>query len=234
LETILFYRWQEIDTRWVQDDYRTNGVELSAFWDNRDFFPNPSEGCGLSAQLIRDFGAFNSSDSWTIVKGEFDQYLSLGQTETFRQRVIAVDIWTAYSPSWDKKSDGRITNRPPAYAGATLGGLFRLRGYPASRFNDKAAIHYTLEYRMVPEWNPLAEIDWLQKHLGIAWWQWVPFLEVGRVASKWSMSELHDDMKWDVGFGLRLMAMGLVVRADTAVSDESLEVKMFVGQPFQF
>jgi hypothetical protein len=184
--------------------------------------------------LTRDFGAFNSDESWTIVRGELDNYFSLGPTKTFRQRIIAVDVWTAYSPSWDKKSDGRIVNRPPAFAGATLGGLFRLRGFPSSRFNDKAAIHYTFEYRMIPEWNPLAEIDWLQKHLGIAWWQWVPFVEVGRVAPKWSMGELHEDMKWDVGFGLRLMAMGLVIRADTAVSNEAVQVQMFVGQPFQF
>jgi len=75
-----------------------------------------------------------------------------------------------------------IYHRPPAYAGATLGGLFRMRGFPLNRFNDKAAIYYCGEYRMTPKWNPLADISWVQKFLEIAWWQWVPFVEVGRVA----------------------------------------------------
>jgi hypothetical protein len=62
----------------------------------------------------------------------------------------------------------------------------------------------------------------------------VPFVEVGRVAPSWSVDELHSDMKWDVGFGVRAMAKGLVVRVDTAVSDEGLRVQMMVSQPFQF
>jgi hypothetical protein len=41
-------------------------------------------------------------------------------------------------------------------------------------------------------------------------------------------------MKWDVGFGVRAMAKGLVVRIDTAVSEEGFGVQMFVTQPFQF
>jgi hypothetical protein len=41
-------------------------------------------------------------------------------------------------------------------------------------------------------------------------------------------------MKWDVGFGVRAMAKGLVVRIDTAVSEEGFGVQMFVSQPFQF
>ncbi len=87
---------------------------------------------------------------------------------------------------------------------------------------------------MTPKWNPLAEISWLQRYLEIAWWQWVPFVEVGQVAPSWSVDELHSDMKWDVGFGVRAMAIGLVVRIDTAVSDEGLRVQMMVSQPFQF
>jgi len=48
------------------------------------------------------------------------------------------------------------------------------------------------------------------------------------------VDELHSDMKWDLGFGVRAMAKGLVVRIDTAVSDEGLQVQMMVSQPFQF
>ena len=109
-----------------------------------------------------------------------------------------------------------------------------MRAYPSQRFNDRAAIYYAAEYRVIPRWNPFAGWPWLQKYLEIAWWQWVPFVEVGRVAPSWSLDELHSDMKWDVGFGVRAMAKGLVVRIDTAVSEEGLRVQMMVSQPFQF
>ena len=106
-----------------------------------------------------------------------------------------------------------------------------MRGYRAGRFSDQAAIYYTAEYRLIPEWNPLAEVSWL-KSLGIAWWQFVPFVEVGRVAETWNLDELHSDMKWDAGLGLRVMVKGLIVRVDTAVSDEGVGVQMWVSHPF--
>ena len=74
------------------------------------------------------------------------------------------------------------TDRGVATSGATLGGLWRMRGFPAQRFSDKAAIYYALEYRMIPEWNPFNNWPWLQKYIGIEWMQFAPFVEVGRVA----------------------------------------------------
>jgi hypothetical protein len=41
-------------------------------------------------------------------------------------------------------------------------------------------------------------------------------------------------MKWDVGFGIRAMARGIVIRIDTALSDEGAGVQMMISQPFQF
>ena len=64
--------------------------------------------------------------------------------------------------------------------------------------------------------------------------QFVPFVEVGRVAPEWSFSELHSDMKWDAGLGIRAWAQGIVVRIDMAYSDEGVGVQMMVSQPFQF
>ena len=130
--------------------------------------------------------------------------------------------------------NGDVDNGPPTYAGATLGGLWRMRGFPSQRFSDKAAIYYAAEYRMIPRWNPFENWTWLQKYVGVQWLQFVPFVEVGRVAPHWSISDLHEDMKWDVGFGLRLWAKGIVVRIDSAVSDEQFGVQMMVAQPFQF
>jgi hypothetical protein len=229
-----FYRSQQIDSNYVYNVQRTNGLDFITYWDNRDFPVNPSRGESLLLKLGRDFGWANSSNAWSVYSAEFDQYFSLGQSDTFRHRVLAFDIWTAYSPSWQVQPDGTIANRPPTYAGATLGGLWRMRGFPDQRFSDKAGIYYGAEYRMVPYWNPFNDWPWLQQYIGIQWIQFVPFVEAGRVAPQWNFRELNSAMKWDAGFGFRAMAKGLVVRIDLAGSSEGASVVMMVNQPFQF
>ena len=109
-----------------------------------------------------------------------------------------------------------------------------MRGYPAQRFSDKAAIYYAAELRLIPEWNPFENWPAIQKHVGIEWLQFVPFIEVGRVAPDYDLGNLHSSMKWDACVGLRAWAKGLVVRVDTAWSEEGGGVQMMVGQPFQF
>ena len=235
LELQPFYRLQQIhDRNYLRKKVKTNGLMVSLFRDNRDFRFNPSEGSAIRVKYRRDFGWFNSSESYTAVDTEMTKYFSLGESDWFRQRVLAFDFWTAYSPTWNQKDNGDIEHRPPTFAGATLGGLWRLRGYPSQRFSDKAAIYYAAEYRMIPRWNPFENWDWLQKYVGVQWLQFVPFVEVGRVAPDWGVQRLNRDMKWDAGVGLRLWAKGIVVRIDSAVSDEGYGVQMMVAQPFQF
>jgi len=237
LELRPFYRSQDVDGDLVSATARTNGLELAVFYDNRDFTRSPSQGGSIRARVSRDWGLADSTTEYTVLGLEADQYFSLGATETFRQRVIALDVWTADSPTWNDShlDNGTVVyHRPPAYAGATLGGIFRMRAFPASRFNDRAAVYYAAEARFIPAWNPFAKWDWLQKHVGVQWWQAVLFGEVGRVAPEWDLNELHSDMKWDAGAGIRLMAKGLVVRLDAAYSREDFGVQMMVSQPFQF
>jgi hypothetical protein len=62
----------------------------------------------------------------------------------------------------------------------------------------------------------------------------VGLVEAGRVAPDWDFSELHRDMKWNAGLGVRAWAKGLVVRVDMAIADEGFGVQMMVSQPFQF
>ncbi len=234
LELRPFYRSQEIDGDDVDTKTKTNGLDFSVFWDNRDFYANPSKGFGLRGKVSRDFGWFDTSDSWTNLEGELDVYVPFKMGSWLRQGVLALNHWTSYSPTWDKNSDGEITNRPPAYTGSTLGGLWRMRGFPSQRFNDKAAIYYAAELRLIPEWNPFDGWPRIQKYVGIEWLQFVPFVEVGRVAPEWSFSRLHSDMKWDAGLGIRAWAQGIVIRIDTAYSDEGVGVQMMISQPFQF
>jgi len=229
-----FYRSLQIDGDDFETDLKTNGLDLSLFWDNRDFYANPSRGFGLRGRSSRDFGWFDSSNSWTNLDAELDLYLPFQLGAWLRQGVLALDCWTSYSPTWDEKPDGSIANNPPAYTGSTLGGLWRMRGFPTQRFNDKAAVYYSAELRMIPEWNPFDRWPWIQQHVGIQWLQFVPFVEFGRVAPEWNAEELHSDMQWCAGLGVRVWAKGIVARIDAAYSTEGVGVQMMIAQPFQF
>ena len=237
LELRPFYRSQEIDGPIVSETTRTNGLEFAVFYDDRDFTRSPSQGGSVRMRVSRDWGLADSSREYTVYALEADKYFSLGATGKYRQRVIALDLWTADSPTWnnyDVINGTLVYHRPPAYSGATLGGLMRLRAFPASRFNDRSAIYYSAEARFIPAWNPFTQWDFLQQHVGVQWWQWALFGEVGRVAPEYDIKELHSDMKWDAGAGVRVMAKGLVVRLDVAYSEEDVGVQMMVSQPFQF
>ena len=106
-----------------------------------------------------------------------------------------------------------------------------MRGFPAARFHDKAAIYYAAELRLIPDWNPIGRDSFLGG-LEIDWLQFVPFVEVGRVADTWNASELHSDMKWDVGASLRVMARKAIVRVDVAVGEEGGALWLDIGHPF--
>jgi hypothetical protein len=229
-----FYRSLSLEASSLAVSQKTNGVDASLIWDNRDFVTNPSIGQSLTLRWSRDFGWLDSTNPWTVVAGELDQYFSLGRSEWFRQRVIALDMWMADSPSWEYRPNGTVVNGSPIFAGAHLGGWWRMRGYRFARFSDKAAIYYAAEYRMIPRWNPFTSSRWLQERLGVEWIQLVPFAELGRVAPSWNLGELHSSMKWDLGFGFRALAKGLLVRVDLAGSPEGAAVQMMVGHPFQF
>lgn len=213
---------------------RSNGVTVALEYDNRDFDANPERGSWQKIQISRDFGWLGSSTSWTALEFDASKLFSLGESQRFRQRVIALRAWTAYSPTWSltQIDDAiRVDNAPPENMGATLGGNNRLRAYPSGRFSDKAAVYYSAELRVIPEWNPMK--NWpLIRRTSWRWWQWVVFAEVGRVAPSWSFRDLHDDMKWSAGLGLRAMIGSSVVRAEVATSMESTQLVLMANHPF--
>lgn len=207
-----------------EPDFSTNGIVVGLEYDNRDFAPNPSEGSLTHLRVTRDFGWFDSFNSWTGLEFGFSKYWDLGDTNRFAQRVFAANAWTAYIPTWEKElltpDFVQIRNRPPSNRGATLGGVERLRGYPRGRFNDKAAIYYGGELRLIPRWDPFR--SWpVIRNWPWRWWQVAVFGEIGRVAPSYRLGDLHEDMKWSAGAGLRIMLGGAVVRIDFAASDES-------------
>ena len=111
------------------------------------------------------------------------------------------------------------------------GGVERLRGYPRGRFNDKAAIYYAAELRLIPNWDPFR--NWpVIRYWPWRWWQVVGFAEAGRVAPSWSFGDLHDDLKWSAGVGIRAMIGAGIIRLDFATSDESAQFWVMANQAF--
>ncbi|MDH3997745.1 MAG: BamA/TamA family outer membrane protein [Desulfuromonadales bacterium] len=233
LETEFFYRNQELDEEELSDQ-ETMGIEMALSWDNTDFYPNPSKGSFWRVFGARDWGALSSSPTWTIVGGEVSKYIDLGASESARQRTLALNFWTVDSPTWNSshtEAGEDVYHRPPSYKGANLGGLWRLRGFPATRFRDRSAVHYSAEYRHTLNWNPLKEYT-MGGHLDIDWIQLVGFGDLGRVADEWKLDTLHEDMKWTAGVGARVMVNRLVVRVDVAASDEDVITQLFISHPW--
>ncbi len=209
----------------------SNGLEFGLLWDNRDFRPSPTRGGTLELSLTRDFGWFDSDDSWTTWEANFTQNFSFGESDWARQRVLAFHFMTADTPTWDENGHG-IDHRAPDFLSPRLGGWSNMRSYPHQRYNDRSAIYYGLEYRYMPRWNPLGNVRWLDDWLDIDWWQFVGFAEAGNVAPSFNLGDLHSDMKFDAGIGLRIMMAKSVVRLDWAMGEEGTGFWFMIGQTF--
>ncbi len=145
IEFAPFFRKQKLEdsNKTVQ---KTAGFEAGITYNNTDFEGNPSTGTMQKVFFIRDWGGADSSAPWSVVGADFTKYISLGATDRARQRVLALNFWTIDCLTWDSShtnSNGvEVFHRSPSYKGANLGGLYRLRGYPATRFHDQAAIYH--------------------------------------------------------------------------------------------
>ncbi len=212
---------------------KTNGLEFWLEHDNTDFPRNPSRGSRQLIKVTRDFGWGDSSNSWTNVQADLSKYFDLGDSNWFRQRVLAFNFWTSDTPTWKTDPDNPtvISNRPPPSYGSTLGGYDRLRAYPSGRFHDRAAVYYATELRLIPQTQPLRDLPILN-YFEIDWWQIVPFVEAGRVGPSYNSDLFTKDLKWSAGVGLRLMTFRLPVRLDFAVSEEGPSVWAMFAQPF--
>jgi hypothetical protein len=210
-------------------------LELGVGYNNTDYPVNPSIGSSQYLGIKRDFGWGDATTTWTFVEFEASKYFSLGTSDWAKQQVVALNFWTGDAPTWEEKlnNEGNIEldGNPPQYDGATLGGFYRMRAYPTSRFNDRSVVYSTAEFRYTPWWNPIGAISWLQ-WLQMDWWQFVGFIEGGRVANEYTVSELTSDWKVDGGIGLRAFMAGGVVRFDVAVGEEGASAWVMFGHPF--
>lgn len=231
----LFGRYQDLDEASQSDLLvaRTNGLELKLDYDNTDFPRNPARGSRQKFTLTRDFGWFDSSNSWTNLELELSKYFDLGSSGWFEQQVLAFNFWTSNTPTWTRDEDNPqiVSNRPPPYMGSTLGGFDRLRAFPSGRFNDKSAVYYTSELRVIPRTKPLRDIG-LFDYFEIDWFQVVPFVEAGRVGPEYNRELYLEDLKVTAGIDLRLMAFRNVFRIGWARSEEGNQVWAMFGQPF--
>ena len=224
-----FYKTRKLDDIDYDEDESTWGAIFSLDWDNRDNTRNTTRGSHtiFNYTYAPDIG---NDESWSTWEFQNSQYFDIGPLgNLFNKQVIAFDFYTAGTPGWNNGSDGE--HRPPEYAGVRLGGLYRQRGFSSGRFTGRAAVNYSLEYRVMPDWQPLQNwpvFDWYK----VPWWQWVLFTDVGRVADEYDVSELHENMQVSYGGAVRIQVEGVVVRAEMAWGDEESMFRVMVNQPF--
>ncbi|WP_028585394.1 BamA/TamA family outer membrane protein [Desulfogranum mediterraneum] len=230
-----FNRYRSLEADQGELAATVHPLELALAHDNTDFPTNPSQGSSQYLALTHDFGWLESPYEWTFIEFEASKYFNLGPSAHARQRIVALNLWTGDTPSWqeDEREDGSVlvSHRPPFYEGASLGGFYRMRGYPQDRFNDRAVIYSSAEYRYTLDWNPLARISWL-RFLQADWMQLVAFVEGGRVANDYSFSQLLREWKVDAGVSLRCLFAGSVARLDLASSEEGTSMWVMFGHPF--
>ncbi len=231
------YREQYINlTEDLRATARTFNFQLEVKYDNSDFYPNPMRGSRTRIQLKMDPGWLDGTDPWYSFEAQFSKYIPLPAGDQVKHQVLAFDFWTSHSPSW-RNTVGpggipRVENAPPYFESSTLGGFWRLRGYPSNRFHDRSAIHYTMEYRVIPNWR-LLDFLYRIKILDLQWIQYVVAAEAGRVAPQYDLGTLHTDMKWDLGFGIRAMFGNAVGRLEFFYSEENpLYISGMINQTF--
>lgn len=228
-----YNQFESFETEYGEFERPVHPVEVGIGYNNTDYPPNPSTGSNQYLGIKHDFGWGEATTEWTFIEFEASKFVSFGESKRAKQRVMAFNFWTGDAPSWDEEtnSDGlvEIEGNPPQYDGATLGGFYRMRAYPSRRFHDRSVIYTTAEYRYTPRWNPIGNINWL-RWLKMDWWQFVGFVEGGRVANEYS--DLFSDWQVDGGVGIRAYMAGGVVRLDVAASDEESSMWVMFGHPF--
>lgn len=237
IESSLFFQDQNMEFSFGDIHKRYLGYNLGINCENIDFKDNPTKGIQAYYKYWQGLDILNTTNPWTMHEASISKYFSI-PSKNLRQQVFALNLWTRYVDSWNDYSEkdannNTIYHRPSPFMGANLGGRYRFRAYPEARYNDAASILYTTEYRIIPKWNPLKDWKLLKAfNINIDWIQFVAFMEAGRVSAKWNIKDLHSDMQYDYGLGIRFFANEMVIRVDAGQSNEGMQVQMYIGQAF--
>lgn len=230
LSLLPFYQGRDLgDNNDLQQHDHAAGVRIKYNYDNRNARFIANSGSNTSFRLSHDWGN-ERRPRWTTWEFEHSQYFDLGASKLTKQQALVFNAYTADTPTWNDYDDG-LESRPPDFVGITLGGWTRLRGYARSRFYGRSAMSYSLEYRMLPAWQPLPEIPMVNRY-DLPWWQWALFVDAGQVANSYSLKQLHTDMYTSVGASIRLNIEGIVARAEVATGEEGSRVLFYINQPF--
>ena len=213
---------------------KVRGLKVTLDYDNRDSTHEPTQGNHLKYQYTYGFGD-DERVSWNTWNLSFSQFFNLGSNSLMREQVVALNAWVADTPSWNDQEtvNGELRyRRPSSFAGVSLGGLQRLRGFTSHRYHGRSAVSYSTEYRVKPQWQPLQNTPILGDLYELPWWQWTVFFDAGRVADTFSVSELHTNMKYSIGTGIRIKVEGITARGEFAYGDEGGRFVAFINQPF--
>ena len=210
------------------------GLRFMLEYDNRNASQLPTRGSLTSITYTRDRGSDDRAD-WATVELNFSKFFDLGSNDYFNQQVIAFNGWLADTPTWNDTTtvNGQTAyRRPPFFAGITLGDWDQLRGYSTGRYYGRSAVSYSLEYRVMPWWQPMQDMPLLGPVYDMPWWQWALFVDIGRVSDRFDFKELHTQMKASAGAGLRFQVEGITVRTEIAAGTEDWFWRVFINQPF--
>jgi hypothetical protein len=207
----------------------TSGLKFLLDWDNRNSENNASSGGRTRVNYQVDFGDDYPGYTFWSVRQSFNT--TLFGTPFTTQQVLSLRMSVMDTPSWDQvNADGEF-QRPPFFAGATLGGYDDLRGYGNYRFHDRSAVSYNIEYRVLPAWQPMQSWPILE-YYDVPWWQWVIFYDLARVDNGLDLETFTQDLHDSYGLGARFQIEGVLVRMAYAQSQEDSQFIIMVNQPF--
>ncbi|CAH7409565.1 Omp85 domain-containing protein [Vibrio chagasii] len=230
LELQPFYSSRTLEDS-VSTPEATYGAKLTLDWDNRDDIRNTTT--GSKTTLSYTYSPSHKDDtSWSKIELETGRYFDLGNLgDLFNKQVLAFSFYGADTPSWNN-CNSTACNRPPEFERVRLGGLFKLRSESAGRYHGRTAVHYSAEYRVMPDWQPLGELPIIEDYYDVSWWQWVAFLDAGQVSDEFNIKSLHSNMSWSTGGAIRFQVEGVVVRTEMAWGSNESSFQVMINQPF--
>jgi hypothetical protein len=206
------------------DDLDQLWLLSSVGWDTRDSLHQPYEGqrLGISANVAWSSG------------GEFGGVLGADAQQVFQLPPLLHRGAHGHeeNPPTDVLAFGAFVQDTvgdlPFYSLPTLGGTHTLRGYIQNRFTDRAAAHFTAEYRISLISRGITFTDTIRiERIGLGF-----FYDCGTVAD--GIEHLDDGRFLDsYGFGLRLaFSREAVFRIEWGYSDEGTNVTLAFGNSF--